>query len=110
MVDDINVSQEELEQRHTPKDIIDACVVYGLLMDSMTGYAIAEFRMQQAKSPSGAWQEQENFYMPRTLAATHRLKREFEAYTWRRERTPLCSSVELIRWPMNWPCLVVGKV
>ena len=45
----------------------------------MTGYAIAEFRMQQAKSPSGAWQEQENYYMPRTLAATHRLKREFEA-------------------------------
>ena len=45
----------------------------------MTGYAIPEFRMQQAKSPSGAWQEQENHYMPRNLAATHRLKREFEA-------------------------------
>ena len=44
-------------------------------MNSMTGYAIAEFRMQQAKSASGAWQELENYYMPRTLAATHRLKR-----------------------------------
>ena len=79
MVGDNNVSQEELEKKHTPKETIDARVVYGLLMDSMTGYAIAEFRMQQAKSPSGAWQELENYYMPRTLAATHRLKREFEA-------------------------------
>ena len=79
MVDDINVPQEELERRHTPKEIIDTCVVYGLLMDLMTRYAIAEFRMQQAKSPSGAWQELKNYYMPRTLAATHRLKREFEA-------------------------------
>ena len=79
MVDDTNVSRKELEQRHTPKDIIDRRVVYGLLMDSMTGYDIPEFRMQQAKSPSGACQELENYYMPRILAATHRLKREFEA-------------------------------
>ena len=71
------MSQEELERRHTTKEIIDARVVYGLLVDSMTGYVIAEFRIQQAKSPSGAWQELENYYMPRTLAATHRLKREF---------------------------------
>ena len=41
MVGGINVSQEELEQRHTPKEIIDARVVYGLSMDSMTGYAIS---------------------------------------------------------------------
>ena len=54
MVGDINVSREHLEQRHTPEEIIDARVVYGLLMVSMTGYAIADFRMQQAKSPSGA--------------------------------------------------------
>ena len=79
MVGDMNVSQEELEQGHSQKEIMDARLVYGFLMDSMTGYAIAEFRMQQAKSPSGAWRELENFYMPRTLAATHRLKREFEA-------------------------------
>ena len=26
-----------------------------------------------------AWSELENYYMPRTLAATHRFKREFEA-------------------------------
>ena len=76
MVGDINASQEELEQRHAPQEIIDARVVYGLLMDSMTGYAIAEFRMQQAKSSSGVWQELENYYMPRTLAANH-LKRNF---------------------------------
>ena len=58
-------------------------------MDSMTGYAIAEFRMQQAKSPSGAWRELENYYMPRTLAATHRLKREFEAIHMEEGEDPL---------------------
>ena len=77
MVGDIHVIQEELEQRHTPKEIIDARVVYGLLMDSMTGYAIAEFCMQQAKSRSGAWQELDYYCMPGILAATHRLKREY---------------------------------
>ena len=64
MVGDINVSQEALEQRHTQKEIMDARLVYGLLMDSMTGYAIVEFRMQQAKSPSDKWREFENYYMP----------------------------------------------
>ena len=73
MVGEMNVSQEELEQKHSPQVIRDARLVYGLLMESMIGYAFAEFRMQQAKSPSGAWQELENYYMPRTLAATHRL-------------------------------------
>ena len=109
MVGDINVSQEELKQGHTPKEIIDARVVYGLLMDSMTGYAIAEFRMQQAKSPSGPWQELENYYMPRNLAARTGGRDNLGQYTWRRERTPLCSSVEWIRWPMNWPCLAGEK-
>ena len=61
MLGDNKVSQEKSERRHTPKEIFDARVVYGLLMDSMTGYAIAEFRMQQAKSPSGAWQQLENY-------------------------------------------------
>ena len=75
--------------RDTPKELIDARVLYGLLMDSMTGYAIAEFRMQQAKSPSGAWQELENHYMPRTLAATHRLKRNFEAIHMEEGEDPL---------------------
>ena len=65
MVGDMNVSQEELEQGHSQKEIMDARLVYRFLMDSMTGHAIAEFRMQQAKSPSGAWRELENFYMPR---------------------------------------------
>ena len=59
MVGDMNVSQEELEQKHTQKKKMNARLVYGLLMDSMTGYDIAEFRMQQAKSPSGAWRELE---------------------------------------------------
>ena len=89
MVGGVNVSQEELEQRHTPKEIIDARVVYGLLMDSTTGYAIAEFRMQQARPPSGAWQELEDYYMPSTLAATHRLKRRFEAIHMEEGEDPL---------------------
>ena len=89
MVGDMNVSQEELEQKHSPQVIRDARLVYGLLMESMTGYAFAEFRMQQAKSPSGAWQELENYYMPRTLAATHRLKREFEAIHMQEGEDPL---------------------
>ena len=86
------MSQEQMKQRHTPKEITDARVVYGLFMGSMSGYAIAEFRMQQNKSPSGAWQELENYYMPRTLAATHRLKREFEAIHMEEGEDPLCVS------------------
>ena len=101
MVGDMNVSPDEYDEKHSPQVIRDARLVYGLLMESMTGYAFAEFRMQQAKSPSGAWQELENYYMPRTLAATHRLKRE---------RTPLYSLVELTRRPMNWRCSVVRRV
>ena len=89
MVGDMNVSQEELEQKHSPQVIRDARLVYGLLMESMTGYAFAEFRMQQAKSPSGAWQELENYYMPKTLAATHRLKREFETIRMAEGENPL---------------------
>ena len=58
-------------------------------MDLMTGYAIAEFRMQQAESRSGAWQELENHYMPRTLAETHRLKREFEVVHMEEGEDPL---------------------
>ena len=78
MVGDINVSQEELEQRHTPPEIKDARFGYGLMMESMTGYAFAELCMQQAMSPSGAWQELEKYYMPETIAATRRLSRVFE--------------------------------
>ena len=69
--------------------IRDARLVYGQLMESMTGYAFAEFRMQQAKSPSCAWQELENYYMPKTLAATHRLKREFETIRMAEGENPL---------------------
>ena len=58
-------------------------------MDSMTRYAIAEFRMQQAKSPSGARPELENYYTPKTLAATHRLKRELEAIHMEEGEDPL---------------------
>ena len=35
----------------------------------MTGYVIAEFRMQQAKPPSSIWQELESYYMSKALAA-----------------------------------------
>lgn len=44
----------------------------------MTGYSIAEFLMQKAMSPTGAWEELHKYYMPKTVPATHRLKREFE--------------------------------
>ena len=44
----------------------------------MTGYSIAEFRMQKAMSPSGAWEDLQKYCMPKTLPATKRLKREFE--------------------------------
>ena len=62
MVGGMNVSQEELEQRHAQKEIMDARLVYGLLMDFMTGYAIAEFRMQQAEPSSDAWRELESLH------------------------------------------------
>ena len=48
MAGDINVSQEELKRRHTSQEIRDARFVYGLLMESTTGYSIVEFRMQKA--------------------------------------------------------------
>ena len=94
MVGDMSVSQEELEQRHTPQEIRDARFVYGSMMGSMTGYAFAEFRMQQAMSPSGAWQELEKYYMPTTIAATHRLKRDFETIRMTEGEDPCCFSVE----------------
>ena len=103
------MSQEELEQRHTPREIIDARVVYGLLMDSVTGYAIAELRMQQAKSPSGARQELENYYMPRTLAATHRLKREFEAIHMEEGEDPLVFLGRVDKPADEWAMFGCGK-
>ena len=68
------MSQEELEQRHTPQEIRDTRFVYGLMMESMTGYTFAEFCMQQAMSPSDARQELEKYYMPKTIAATYHQK------------------------------------
>ena len=58
-------------------------------MEAMTGYAMAEFRMQKAMSPSGAWKELEDYYMPRTIAATHRLKREFETIRMVEDENPV---------------------
>ena len=78
MAGDINVSQEELKRRHTSQEIRDARFVYGLLMESMTEYSIAEFRMHKAMSPSRARVELQTYSMPKTLAATQRLKREFK--------------------------------
>ena len=49
MVGDMNVSQEELEQGHSQKEIMDARLVYGFFMDSMTRYAIAEFRSKPSR-------------------------------------------------------------
>lgn len=48
-------------------------------MEPMTEYHVIEFRFKQTMSPSGAWEAFFDFYMPRTLAAIHRLRREFEA-------------------------------
>ena len=48
MVGDMNVSQEELEQGHSQKEIMDARLVYGFLMDSMTG--ICHCRVPHAAS------------------------------------------------------------
>ena len=67
LVGDVTVSEEELASRHSPQEIRDARLVYGLMMKSMTGYAMAEFRMQKAMSPSGAWKELEDYYMPRRI-------------------------------------------
>ena len=47
MIGDINVSRQELERRHTSQENRDATFVCGLLMESMTGYSIAEFHMQK---------------------------------------------------------------
>ena len=78
-----------MASRHSPQEIIDARLVYGLMMESMTGYAMAEFRMQKPMSPSGALKQLEDYYMPRTIAATHRLQREFETIRMAEDENPL---------------------
>ncbi|CAN0169050.1 unnamed protein product [Laminaria digitata] len=88
MVGDISVSQEELTSRHTKDEISEARLVYGLLMEAMTDYGMVEFRMQEAMSPSGAWEALEEFYMPKTAAATHGLK-EFETIRMVEDGDPL---------------------
>ena len=44
----------------------------------MIGYPFAEFRMQQAMSPSCVWQELDKSDLPKTIATTHRLKMKLE--------------------------------
>ena len=78
MVGDIGVSEEELKARHSTQEIKVARLVYGLLMESRVGYPAVECDMQKAKSPSGAWQALEDFYMPKTREAKRTLKLEFE--------------------------------
>ena len=78
-----------MASRHSPQEIIDARLVYGLMMESMTGYAMAEFRMQKAVSPSGAWKELEDYYMTSTIAATHRLGRQFDPKRMAEDENPL---------------------
>ncbi|CAN0528510.1 unnamed protein product, partial [Laminaria digitata] len=89
MVGDISVSQEELTSRHTKDEISEARLVYGLLMEAMTDYGMVEFRIQEAMSPSGAWEALEDFYMPKTVAATHGLKKEFETIRMVEDEDPL---------------------
>lgn len=47
-------------------------------MEAMTDYHAVELRMQQAMSPRGTWEASLEFYMRRTLATRHRVKKEFE--------------------------------
>ncbi|CAN0564227.1 unnamed protein product, partial [Laminaria digitata] len=89
MVGDIDVSEEELKLRHSPQEIKDARLAYGLLMESITGYPTVELEMQKAKSPSGAWQALEDFYMPKTREARRRLKLEFETIRMEEGEDPL---------------------
>ncbi|CAM9658717.1 unnamed protein product, partial [Laminaria digitata] len=89
MVGDISVSQKELTNRHTKDTISEARVVYGLLMEAMTDYGMVEFRMQEGMSPSGACEALEDFYMPKTVAATHGLKKESETIRMVEDEDPL---------------------
>ncbi|CAN0126352.1 unnamed protein product, partial [Laminaria digitata] len=89
MVGDIDVSEEELKVRHSPQEIKDAKLVYGLLMESITGYPTVEFDKQKAKSPSGAWQALEDFYVPKIREARRRLKLEFETIRMVEGKDPL---------------------
>ena len=91
MVGDVRVSEEELASRHSPQEIRDARLVYGLMMEAMTGYVMAEFRMQKAMSPSGAWKDLEDYQMPRTTAATYRLQGEFDTIRMVEDENPCCS-------------------
>lgn len=52
--------------------------MYGLMVESITGYLIVEFRVQKAKSPGGACVELREICTPKTLAARHRLNGEFD--------------------------------
>ncbi|MEP4444541.1 MAG: hypothetical protein ABJ059_13970, partial [Hyphomicrobiales bacterium] len=89
MVGYMRVSPEELASRHSPQGIRDARLVHGLMMEAMTGYDMAEFRMQKAMSPSGAWKELEDYYMPKTIASRHRLRREFDTIRMTEDENPL---------------------
>ncbi|CAN0529868.1 unnamed protein product, partial [Laminaria digitata] len=75
--------------RHTKDEISEARLVYGLLMEAMTDYGMVKFRMQEAMSPSGAWEALEDFYMPKTIAATHGLKKELETIRMVEDEDPL---------------------
>lgn len=66
MVGNTDVSQQKLAGGHK-----QATLVYGLLMEAITDYNEVEFRLEQAMSPSGAWEVLLDVYMPPTLAARH---------------------------------------
>ncbi|CAM9330932.1 unnamed protein product, partial [Laminaria digitata] len=89
MVGDISVSQEELANKHTKDENSEARLVYGLLVEAMTDYGMVQFRMQEAMSPSVAWKALEDFHMPKTVAAKHRLKKEFETIRMVEDEDPL---------------------
>ena len=55
MEGDKYVSQEKFESKHLLQDILNTWLAYGLMMKSMTGYVIADFRVEDAMSTRGAW-------------------------------------------------------
>ena len=89
MVGDVRVSQEELASRYSPQEIRGARLGFGLMMETMTRYAMADFRMQKAMPPSGAWKYVEDYHMQRTIDATHRLQRELVAIRMAEDGNPL---------------------
>lgn len=58
----------------------DARLVYGLIIESVAGHLLVEFFMYKTNSPSGAWGELEDLFMPKTMTATYNAEAGFSNY------------------------------